>query len=456
MKLKNFCLNSALVNSVLVKGSVVAICSALFLAGCQDKSNESASPAQVSSEQSSPLKSTQAESVQQKNLQAKTIQPLDAEQAKMLAKKYIIVDTHIDVPFRLDSEYEDVAHATPHGDFDYPRAVNGGLDAPFMSIFIPASYEEKGGSYQKANELIDIVEGLVKANPDKYALAYSTKDVMNNFKQGIISLPMGMENGSPIEGKLENLAYFFNRGIRYITLAHSKANHISDSSYDENRPAKGLTEFGKKLVKAMNDIGMMIDVSHISDEAFYQVMKISQTSVIASHSSARHFTPGFERNMSDDMIKLLAKNGGVIQINFGSGFVSQKSIEHWNTFKQAREDFIKENNVERYSDEVKAFSKAYREKNPYVYATLNDVLDHFDHVVKLVGIDYVGIGSDYDGVGDSLPNGLKDVASYPNLIQGLSERGYTEQDIAKILSGNVMRVWRQVEEYAEQQKLAAQ
>jgi len=376
--------------------------------------------------------------------------------AQAITKKYIITDTHIDVPYRLEEAFDDVSQATEKGDFDYPRSVSGGLDAPFMSIYIPAELEAQGsGSKELADKLIDMVEGIVSNAPKKFALAYSVEQMKNNFENGIMSLPMGMENGSPIEGKMENLDYFYKRGIRYITLTHSKANHISDSSYDESRPAKGLTDFGKELIVEMNNIGMMVDVSHISDDAFYQVMEISQVPVIASHSSARHFTPGFERNMSDDMIQLLAKNGGVIQINFGSTFVTQKSIDNNNTFKAARSEFMKSNGFEQDSDEVKTFTKNYREKIPFEFATLNDVLDHFDHVVKIAGIDYVGIGSDYDGVGDTLPVDLKDVSTYPNLVQGFLDRGYSEQDIEKILSGNLIRVWKQVEEYSEQQKTQA-
>jgi membrane dipeptidase len=179
-------------------------------------------------------------------------------------------------------------------------------------------------------------------------------------------------------------------------------------------------------------------------------MEISQAPVIASHSSARHFTPGFERNMSDEMIKLLAEKGGVIQINYGSTFISQKSITNYNAFKTARAAFMKINSVEEKSEEVKVFTKNYRAKKPFEYASTSDVLDHFDHVVKLTSIDHVGIGSDYDGVGDSLPIGLKDVSSYPNLIQGLLDRGYSEDDIEKVLSGNLIRVWKQVEKYASE------
>ena len=371
-----------------------------------------------------------------------------AQLAKEISKKYIITDGHIDVPYRLESEFENVAEHTAHGDFDFPRAVEGGLDAPFMSIYIPARLEQSGGSKELADKLITMVEDIVKAAPDKFAFAYSTAEVEANFTKGLISLPMGMENGSPIEGDLANLKHFYDRGIRYITLTHSKANHISDSSYDEERPAGGLTDFGKVLVKEMNNTGVMVDVSHISDEAFDDVMAITKAPVIASHSSARHFTPGFERNMSDDMIKTLAKNGGVIQINFGSSFINQTAIDYGKVRKAAIKAFTTKNKLEKDSAEVTAFKKQYKIDNAYPYATLSDVLDHFDHVINLVGVDYVGIGSDYDGVGDSLPSNLKDVASYPNLIAGLLKRGYSEADIAKILSGNVMRVWKAVEAYA--------
>ncbi|TDR23594.1 dipeptidase [Marinicella litoralis] len=369
--------------------------------------------------------------------------------AQQISKKYIIADLHVDVPYRLEEHYADVSKATDGGDFDYPRARAGGLDAPFMSIYIPANIEAEGGdSTAVANRLIDSVEAIVKQAPERFALAYSSQQLKDNFNKGLVSLPMGMENGSPIAGDLNNLKHFYDRGIRYITLSHSLSNHISDSSYDQARPAQGLTDFGKELVVAMNQIGVMVDVSHISDLAFYDVMEHSQVPVIASHSSARHFTPGFERNMNDEMIKTMAEKGGVIFINFGSTFISQTSIEHWNAFKAAREAFINQHGVAEDSHEVKAFTESYNNENPFPFADLNDVLDHFDHVVKIAGIDHVGIGSDYDGVGDSLPTGLKDVSTYPNLIEGLLNRGYSETDIAKILSGNLLRVWQQIEAFA--------
>ncbi|WP_215397080.1 dipeptidase [Rheinheimera oceanensis] len=369
---------------------------------------------------------------------------LQASTAQQLAQQYIIIDTHIDVPYRLHKDWEDVTVATQRGEFDYPRAQAGGLNAPFMSIYIPASYERSGGGYQLANQLIDSMEALAGRAPDKFAMAYSTTDVLEQFGSGKVSLALGMENGTPINGKLENLQHFYQRGIRYITLSHSESNHIADSSYDLRRRWNGLSPFGKELVVAMNNIGMMIDISHVSDDAFYQAVEISKVPVIASHSSLRSYTPGFERNMDDNMLKALAKNGGVVQINFGSSFVTMMA----NQYGALRKAAAKQAGV---ADDD-AFELEFRKKHPYPFATLDTVLDHIDHVVKLVGIDYVGIGSDYDGVGDSLPVGLKDVASYPNLIHGLLQRGYSEADIGKILSGNFLRVWREVEQYAAQQQ----
>lgn len=368
------------------------------------------------------------------------------EKAKKLAQENIIIDSHIDVPYRLEEKWVDVTKATSDGDFDYPRAKQGGLNAPFMSIYIPASLDNSSSSTRLADKLIDYVEAIVGRAPDKFAVAKSTQDVQEHFAKGLISLPMGMENGSPLQSDLANLHHFYERGIRYITLAHSQANHISDSSYDLRRKWKGLSPFGKELIKEMNNLGVLIDISHVSDAAFYQAIEISQTPVIASHSSLRAFTPGFERNMDDDMIKALGKNGGVIQINFGSTFVTKRA-NAWSNQRSAEQKKVEEK-FGKDSEEYKNFRTQFNQDNPLPYATLDSVLDHIDHVVKLIGIDHVGIGSDYDGVGDSLPTDLKDVSTYPNLIQGLLNRGYNETDIGKILSDNFMRVWKANELYA--------
>ncbi|MFT2090141.1 dipeptidase [Paraglaciecola sp. 2405UD69-4] len=369
-----------------------------------------------------------------------------SDKAHQLAQENIIIDSHIDVPYRIENNWVDVTKATEGGDFDYPRAKQGGLNAPFMSIYVPASLDNSDSSTKLANKLIDYMEAIVGRAPDKFAIATSTADVEEQFAKGLISLPLGMENGSPIQGDLANLKHFYDRGIRYITLAHSLANHISDSSYDLRRKWHGLSPFGKKLIVEMNKLGILVDISHVSDDAFYQAIEISKTPVIASHSSLRKFTPGFERNMDDKMIKALGENGGVIQINFGSTFVT-KNANAWSK-KRSADRKQAEEKLGKDTPAFKAFAEKYSKENPLPYATLESVLDHIDHVVELIGIDHVGIGSDYDGVGDSLPTDLKDVSTYPNLIQGLLDRGYSDSDIIKILAGNFMRVWKANEEYA--------
>lgn len=373
-----------------------------------------------------------------------------SDKANKLAQENIIVDGHIDVPYRVHDKWVDVTKATDGGDFDYPRARTGGLNAPFMSVYVPASMDNSAESTQLAHQLIDLVEAMVYRAPEKFAIATSVEDVRQQFEKGLISLPMGMENGSPIQGDMANLKHFYQRGIRYITLAHSQSNHISDSSYDLRRQWKGLSPFGKKLVTEMNNIGMLIDISHVSDDAFHQVIAQTKTPVIASHSSLRNFTPGFERNMSDDMLKKLGENGGIVMINFGSGFVSKEARQWRDGLAKATNAFLRKK--ENTKADIDEFEKQYREENPYPYSSLDEVLDHIDHVVELIGIDHVGIGSDFDGVGDSLPTDLKDVAAYPNLVQGLLNRGYSDEDIVKLLGENFLRVWSEVENYADSQK----
>jgi len=198
----------------------------------------------------------------------------------------------------------------------------------------------------------------------------------------------------------------------------------------------------------MNRLGIMVDISHVSDEAFYQVLEISKAPLIASHSSARHFTPGFERNMSDEMIRALADKGGVIQINFGSSFLTREGREWFDVMGEARKLYIEENGFDEHGEEAGKFRETFREDHPFPYATLDDVVANFQHVIGLVGVKHVGVGSDFDGVGDSLPEGMKDVSYYPQLIERLLRLEYSVEDIQAIMGGNLMRVWRQVEEHA--------
>jgi membrane dipeptidase len=321
-----------------------------------------------------------------------------------------------------------------------------------MSIYTPADLPDEGESKALAEKLIGIVENIAAAAPDKFGIARSPADVVRHFEAGILSLPLGMENGSPLASDLANVRWFYDRGIRYITLAHSKSNALSDSSYDDNKRWDGLSDFGVDVVVEMNRLGMMVDVSHLSDEAFYDVIEVTQAPVIASHSSARHFTPGWERNMSDEMIVELAQNGGVIMINFGSAFISEEAWKYGEARSEAYEAWREETGTEASDAAAEKFREQYSaEHGPYPYATLEQVLDHFDHVVELTSVDHVGIGSDYDGVGDSLPIGLKDVSDYPNLVNGLLDRGYSVEAVRKILGENFLRVWREVESVAAAQ-----
>ena len=373
--------------------------------------------------------------------------------ADEIAQDSLILDSHIDVPYRLWSQHlegleiDDISGPT-NGDFDFIRAKKGGLNVPFFSIYLPASTEEDGTSHKMANDLIDMIEDIVTLYPEKFLLIKSVDDLSSLTNKNIVGIALGMENGAPIQGDLSRVEYYYDRGIRYITLTHSKTNHISDSSYDENIQWHGLSEFGKTLIEEMNKVGLMIDISHVNDEAFYQAIELSQVPVIASHSSLRHFTPGFERNVDDAMLNKLAEKGGVLQINFGSSFISQRPRDYMdlmNNFLELKFGQSREGVSEEVINEAR---KEFFSKNKYPYATLDEVLDHFDRVINLVGVDHVGIGSDYDGVGDTLPIGLKDVSSYPSLIEGFLERGYSREDIDKILGGNLIRVWKEVEEYA--------
>jgi len=372
-----------------------------------------------------------------------------------LAHRFIITDGHVDLPyrlkvknFRLDREYLGIPVSTTDGDFDYERAKQGGLDAPFMSIFIPSSYQNDLPSAKAlADTLIHMVKGIIDALPDKFAGGDSPEIIEANFEKGLISLPMGLENGAPLI-TLEDISYFYNQGVRYVTLTHGKDNHICDSSYDTSRTWGGLSPYGVQVIAEMNRIGMIIDVSHISDLTFYQVMERSAAPVLATHSSCRAFTPGWERNMSDEMIALLGKKGGVIQINFGTDFLDADISRARKSDRIELDSLLNAAGWKAEDSLAAPMIRDFKKKHPDLYADVKRVADHIDHVRDIAGIDHVGIGSDFDGVGDSLPTGLKDVSMYPNLIYELLKRDYSEEDIEKICYKNVWRVWHSVIEIA--------
>jgi membrane dipeptidase len=365
-----------------------------------------------------------------------------------LARQWILVDTHIDVPYRLHDVMEDISKRTPNGDFDAVRAKAGGLDAPFMSIYLPAGLQATpGASRQLADQLIDMVEGLAKKSPALFEVAHSVADVRRIAAAGKIAFPMGMENGSGIENDLQLLEHFHRRGIRYITLTHGKHNAIADSSYDTERPWHGLSPFGRATVAEMNRLGIMVDVSHVSDETFDDVLALSKAPVIASHSSCRHFTPGWERNLDDERIRKLGQSGGVFMVNFGGSFLRDDIRKQWEEVRPKHREWEKSLGRDATAEENKAwFAKAYG--GPPIRAQLSDVVAHIRHAVDLAGVDHVGFGSDFDGVGDTLPDGIRDVSQYPNLIDALLASGFSEDDVKKIAGENLLRVWGEVERLA--------
>jgi membrane dipeptidase len=336
--------------------------------------------------------------------------------ARNLAHDLLLIDTHIDFPSVLSNHPEDPAFHLKSGDFDYPRAHEGGLDAAFMSIYIPSSYDYGKGGKALAQRLIGLVEQMAANHPSLFALARTPADIRSNAAAGKVSLPLGMENGTGLEESLANVRYFYDHGIRYITLTHAKNNRICDSSYDDKPKWKGLSPFGRKLVSEMNRVGIIIDISHVTDSTAEQVLRLSRAPVIASHSACRHFVPGWERNVSDELIHRIAANGGVVQVCFGSSFLGEE----------------------------------FRKEKPSRRATAADVAEHINHVVKLVGVEHVGLGSDFDGVGDNVPEDLEDVSQYPNLLYELLKMGYSREDLKQICGENTLRVWTAVEGVARE------
>jgi membrane dipeptidase len=385
------------------------------------------------------------------NGQVNTENPDFKKHALYLSQKYIIADGHVDLPyrlkitnFRLEKEYLGIPYQTNTGDFDFVRAKKGGLDAPFMSIYIPSKLQIEGGARELADSLINMVEYIAKNQPQYFAIARNPKDIIKAKKAGKIALPMGMENGAPVENDLSLISYFKNRGISYITLTHAKDNKICDSSYDTTRTWNGLSPYGYRTLDEMQKNGIMVDISHVSDSTFYQTIRHVKVPVIASHSSCRKFTPGFERNMSDDMIRMMKINGGVIMVNFGSSFLDGTIDPYNDSLRTVYQSLMVEKGIIEDSDEGKIFKESFQKQYPKLYSDVDKVADHIDHIVSLAGVEQVGFGSDYDGVGDSLPKGLKDVSDYPNLIYVLLKRGYSDKDIEKMCGGNLFRVWNKV------------
>jgi len=382
-----------------------------------------------------------------------SFKPADPPTKSTLAihEKAITIDTHCDTPMKFTHSAFDIGreHPASEGRVDIPKMEQGGLDAIFFALFT-SQRDRTEANYQRAYELSHLMIDSVNKALDRYShkaqLATSANDVAKLSEAGKRAIYLGMENGFPLAKDINRVEEFYKRGVRYITLAHTSNNDLCDSSTDKKGPEhNGLSAFGKEVVSEMNRLGMLIDVSHISDKAFYDVLDHTTAPVIASHSSARAVCD-HPRNMSDSMIQALAKNGGVIQICILGAYIQPEDTTSMNYLKKQAlrakyHNFDYKNDAERKQAwaEWHQINKDYPPHLP----TVADAVDHIDHVVKLVGIDYVGIGSDFDG-GGALTD-CQNVSQFPNITQELINRGYSNEEIEKIWGGNFLRVFKQVE-----------
>lgn len=374
---------------------------------------------------------------------AETIDPELWQKALKIHDEAIVIDTHTDTPMATFGEDIDLGKKQERLDVDFVKMQDGGLDAVFFAAYVSNRMDEKQPS-KYALALIDEVYRQVEMNSDIAQLAFTPQDIRDIHKQGKRAVLVGMENGGPVEDSLALLRTYYRLGVRYITLTHGSNNQICDSATADEPKWNGLSPFGKQVVKEMNRLGMLIDVSHISDKAFFDVIEVSSAPVFASHSCARALCD-VSRNMTDEMIKTMAKKGGVIHITFVSGFVSQEFKEKSSALRKKLEP-QREKLKKEFKDDRRGYWRAYmklwKAEAPQ-RPSMDDLIDHIDHVVKLVGIDHVGLGSDYDGA-SSYPQGLGDASTYPVITYHLLKRGYSETDIKKILGGNFLRFFGDV------------
>jgi membrane dipeptidase len=370
------------------------------------------------------------------------------KKALELQRKSIVVDTHNDVlSFMTDNDYDLGVSSVGKYHTDIARMKQGGLTAEFFSVYIDRKYATEGGSARRALDMIDYVYRAAEKYPNDLMMAYSTDDIRRAKKQKKIAALMGIEGGHAIEDSLMALRDFYRLGVRYMTLTHNNTNNWADSCCDTAKH-NGLSDFCKEVVREMNRIGMLIDVSHVSDKTMSDVFDISAAPIIASHSSARALGDR-PRNIPDDLLKRFTKNGGVVMVNFYPGFIDQKVV----IASRERDARLKPQMDElraRYKDDPKKFEEEQSKllaANPLPATPLSALIDHFDHIAKVAGVDHVGIGSDFDGV-PSLPVGMEDISKLPVITYELLKRGYSEQDVRKILGENFMRAFAQAERVA--------
>jgi membrane dipeptidase len=374
--------------------------------------------------------------------------------ARAIHDSAIVVDTHADTPQRFLDEGFDIGSTDPHdiGHVSLEKARRGNLGAEFFSIWVEP--ETNQGHYaQHTFDLIDSVYEQAERHPDQMMMAFSATDIERAHREHKLAALMGIEGGHSIENDIHLLRDYYRLGVRYMTLSWSNTNEWADSSGDISdvkiQHHNGLTDFGKQVVLEMNRLGMMVDISHVADKTFFDTIAITKAPVIASHSSARALV-NHPRDMTDDMLRAMAKNGGTVQVNFFSGFLDEN-------YRKAMEAQSKDQAaaIQKYVDSLKAQGKPinyieidrmgreWMAKIPR--PPLKSLIDHIDHIAKVAGVDHVGLGSDFDGVSGATPQGIDSAADLPKITQALLDRGYSAEDIRKILGENLLRVFRQVE-----------
>jgi len=385
--------------------------------------------------------------------QSTSTSPAVSAKALQIHNSTLIVDTHADTPQRFLDEGFDIANTDPKdlGHISLDKARAGNLDAEFFSIWVEPSY--KGQFAHRAVDLIDSVYEQAARYPDRMMMAFSVEDIERAHKQKKLAALMGIEGGHAIENDIRLLREFYRLGVRYMTLTWSNTNEWGDSSGDIDDPKvehhNGLTDFGKQVVLEMNRLGMMVDISHVADKTFYDAVAVSKAPVIASHSSARALTNA-PRNMTDDMLRAVAKNNGVVQVNFFNGFIDEDYRKATAALAKDRdaavEAFIAQHKATGKPVTYVEYDQIEREWAAKVpRPPLKSLIDHIDHVAKVAGVDHVGLGSDFDGISGAAPSGIDSAADLPKITQGLLDRGYSAEDIHKILGGNLLRVFGDVE-----------
>lgn len=369
-------------------------------------------------------------------------------EAMRIHQSAIVIDGHNDLPWKIredgNSSFEqmDIASSLPETHTDIPRLRQGNVGAQFWSAWVPPETQHTGGAARIAMEQIDLIHRMVDYYPDVFEMAYTADDIVRIRRTGKIASLIGVEGGHTIENSLGVLRTFYRLGVRYLTLTHTETIDWADSSTDEPRHG-GLSELGEEVVREMNRLGMLVDISHVSFDTMHDVLRVSKAPIIASHSAA-YALARHPRNVPDDILQLIRENGGVVMVNFFSGFVHPEAARIMEKMFEVMRAL-----KEKYPDEkdYQQARKRWRKENPFPRGTVHTVVDHIDHIVKIAGINHVGLGSDYDGI-TIVPKQLEDVSCFPYITQELLNRGYSEVEIHKILGGNLLRALRGAEQTA--------